>query len=178
MHNRSLALSLAALALGMLMLAYASAPLYDLFCRLTGYGGTTARSAEGFPAEALDRTVTIRFNADIARDLPWQFAPVQREMTVRIGERALAFYTARNMLDVPVKGNAVYNVTPFKAGPYFNKIECFCFQEQTLQPKQEVRMPVSFFVDPAILKDLDAADTHTITLSYTFYPIKEKSVRD
>lgn len=151
----------------MLGMAYAAVPLYDLFCRVTGFAGTV-QTAEATTGEVLDQTIRIRFDASTSR-MPWAFKPVQRTMTVRIGEQALAFYEAHNPTDRTITGTASYNVTPFATGGYFNKIACFCFTEQTLAPGQTVQMPVSFFVDPAILEDREAAAAPEITLSYTFY---------
>jgi cytochrome c oxidase assembly protein subunit 11 len=145
-----------------------SETLYRLFCEATGYGGTT-RIANGPAGRVLDRTVTVRFNADIAPDLPWSFRPSQKEITVRVGERALAFFTATNKADRPVTGQATFNVTPEKSGQYFNKIQCFCFEEQTLAAHQTIEMPVSFFVDPDIAKNRNAEDVKEIILSYTFF---------
>ena len=159
---------------GMLGLTAAAVPLYRLFCQATGYGGTTQR-AEAAPDRQLERTITVRFNADIDPDLPWSFAPEQRQMEVRIGEQNLAFYGATNRSDHPIVGQATYNVTPFKAAPYFSKIACFCFDEQILQPGQQVDMPVSFYVDPGIVSDPDTRDVHTITLSYTFFLLEDES---
>jgi len=153
---------------GMIGLTAAAVPLYDWFCRATGYGGTT-RVAETAPEEVLERTITVRFNADVDPALPWSFTPVQRQMEVRIGERNLAFYRAENRSDRAIVGSATYNVTPNKAGYYFSKIACFCFEEQTLEPGEAVDMPVSFYVDPAIVEDADARDLEAITLSYTFF---------
>lgn len=152
----------------MVGLTAASVPLYDWFCRVTGYGGTTQR-AEGSPVEVLDRAITVRFNADIDPGLGWRFEPVQRTVEVKIGENRLAFYTATNATDRPLVGTATFNVTPYDAGPYFSKIHCFCFEEQPLMPGETVEMPVSFYVDPAILDDPDTAELETITLSYTFF---------
>jgi cytochrome c oxidase assembly protein subunit 11 len=152
----------------MVGLVSASVPLYRLFCQVTGYGGTTQR-AEAAPDVVSDRVMTVRFNADVNGGLPWSFYPEQREVTLPIGETALAFYRAENRSGEAVTGTATFNVTPLKAGQYFNKIECFCFTEQTLQPGQSVDMPVSFFVDPAIIDDPNLDEVHTITLSYTFF---------
>ncbi|MBM3564655.1 MAG: cytochrome c oxidase assembly protein [Alphaproteobacteria bacterium] len=152
---------------GMVGLAYASVPLYRLFCQVTGFGGTTQVAA--LPAQASDRIVTVRFDSNVAKDLPWRFEPMVGSMQVRVGEEALAFYKARNLSDVAVRGSATYNVTPHKAGPFFAKVDCFCFQEQTLEPGEAVDMPVSFFVDPSLLKDPNGADLDEITLSYTFF---------
>ena len=151
-------------------LAWASVPFYDWFCRVTGFGGVT-NTAETNSDVVLDQTITIRFDASLDRGMPWEFKPMQREMTLRIGETGLAFYEAHNPTDHPVAGQASYNVTPYEAGYFFDKIECFCFTEQVLQPGETVEMPVSFYVDPAIVNDRDAKYVHTITLSYTFYEI-------
>jgi cytochrome c oxidase assembly protein subunit 11 len=167
--NRRTALALCSVGAGMFGAAYAAVPLYRLFCQVTGFGGTTQR-AERAPAAPGTRIVTVRFNANVAgTDLPWSFAPVEREMRVRVGEENLAFYRATNHANIAITGQAVFNVTPFKAGPYFNKIACFCFAQQTLEARQSVDMPVSFFVDPAIVDDRSTADIDTITLSYTFF---------
>lgn len=152
----------------MVGLTAASVPLYDWFCRVTGYGGTTQRAA-GAPVEVTDRTITVRFNADVDPALGWRFAPVERTVEVKIGENRLAFYGAANLTERPLVGTATFNVTPYDAGPYFSKIACFCFEEQALMPGEAVEMPVSFYVDPAILEDPDTADLETITLSYTFF---------
>ena len=149
-------------------LGWAAVPLYDLFCRVTGYGGTTAR-AEGGAHDVLDQTVTVRFDASKAKDMPWDFKPVQRKMDVRLGETSIAFYEATNPTDAPVAGTASFNVTPFAAGPHFVKIDCFCFTEQVLAAGETVSMPVTFYVDPAILDDPEARGIPEITLSYTFH---------
>lgn len=151
-------------------LAWASVPFYNWFCRVTGYAGTTNTRAVA-SGEVLDQTIKVRFDASKDRGFPWEFKPMQREIELRIGETGLAFYEAFNPTDRVVAGQAAYNVTPFEAGEFFNKIECFCFTEQVLQPGQRVEMPVTFFVDPAIVTDRDAKFVHTITLSYTFYEI-------
>ena len=164
---------LASVVAGMLGLTAAAVPLYRLFCQVTGYGGTTQR-AEAAPGGEFEQTITVRFNADIAPDLPWSFAPEQRQMEVRIGEQNLAFYGAKNRSDHPIVGQATYNVTPFKAAPYFSKIACFCFDEQILQPGEQMDMPVSFYVDPGILSDPNTQDVRTITLSYTFFLLDDE----
>jgi cytochrome c oxidase assembly protein subunit 11 len=151
-------------------LAWASVPLYDWFCRVTGYGGATG-VASAAPDAPLDQTITVRFDASLERDMPWSFRPVQREMEVRIGETGLAFYEASNPTDAPVAGSASYNVAPFEAGGFFTKIDCFCFEEQVLRPGETVQMPVTFYVDPAIVDDRDARHVGRITLSYTFHQI-------
>ena len=152
-------------------LAWASVPFYDWFCRVTGFSGVTA-VASGDAEIILDKTIKIRFDASLERDMPWDFKPIQREMTLRIGETGLAFYEAYNPTDRPVAGSASYNVAPFDAGGFFAKIDCFCFEEQVLQPGERVKMPVTFYVDPAIVEDRDAKYAKSITLSYTFYEIE------
>ncbi|NSX55985.1 cytochrome c oxidase assembly protein [Parasulfitobacter algicola] len=151
-------------------LAWASVPLYDWFCRVTGYGGTT-NVADGESDLILDRTVKVRFDASLDRNMPWSFKPVERQMEIRIGQTGLAFYEAYNPTDRPIAGTASYNVTPYAAGAYFSKIQCFCFEEQILQPGERVQMPVTFYVDPDIVNDREGKFVHTITLSYTFYQI-------
>ncbi|HLL30729.1 MAG TPA: cytochrome c oxidase assembly protein [Allosphingosinicella sp.] len=160
----------ALLVLAMVGLAFASVPLYRLFCQVTGIGGTTQRAAEA-PGPVAGKEIAIRFDANTASALPWRFSPEKPREIVTIGEREMAFYSARNLSARPVKGTATFNVTPVQAGKYFSKIQCFCFNEQILKPGEEVRMPVVFFVDPAILKDPDAKAISEITLSYTFYPV-------
>ena len=162
------ALILGGVVCGMVGLAFAAVPLYRLFCQVTGFGGTT-QVAEAAPAEIGDRVVTIRFNADTARSLPWHFKPEQREMKVRVGEMVMAVYNAENYSDRALVGSSTFNVTPVKAGAYFNKIECFCFEEQMLAPGERAAFPVSFFVDPEIVGDRRLDDVNTITLSYTFF---------
>lgn len=151
-------------------LAWASVPFYDWFCRVTGFGGATGVAETGSDT-ILDKTIKVRFDASKERGMPWEFRPVQTEMELRIGETGLAFYEAYNPTDRPVAGQASYNVAPYSAGGYFDKIACFCFEEQVLQPGERVQMPVTFFVDPEIVNDRDAKYVHTITLSYTFYEI-------
>ena len=152
-------------------LAWASVPFYNWFCRVTGFGGVTA-VADSASDVVLDKTIKIRFDASLERDMPWEFKPVQREMTLRIGETGLAFYEVYNPTDRPVAGSASYNVAPFDAGGFFAKIDCFCFEEQVLLPGERVEMPVTFYVDPEIVNDRDAKYTKSITLSYTFYEIE------
>ena len=149
-------------------LAWAAVPFYDWFCRVTGYGGTTQVAAAGSD-QVLDRTVRVRFDANVDRGMEWTFRPMQTSMELRIGENGMAFYEAINNSDVPITGTASYNVAPEVAGYYFSKVECFCFTEQTLQPGERIEMPVSFFVDPALAGDADASWVRDITLSYTFH---------
>jgi len=149
-------------------LGFASVPFYDWFCRVTGFGGTTSVS-EVAPEEILDQTIIVRFDASKDRDMPWEFKPVERQMEIRIGETGLAFYEAYNPTDRVVAGTASYNVTPYEAGGFFSKIQCFCFEQQVLQPGERVMMPVTFYVDPEIVTDRDGQYVKQITLSYTFY---------
>jgi cytochrome c oxidase assembly protein subunit 11 len=175
-------LRVAAMALGvsfsMLGLAYASVPLYKLFCQVTGFGGTTQR-ADAAPGAAGTKSVAVRFDANISSGLDWTFHAEQRLMTVKVGEQNMAHYRAVNTSGKTLTGSAVFNVTPVSAGIYFNKIQCFCFTEQTLKPGESVDMPVVFFVDPDMLNDADAKHIKEITLSYTFYPVdKPKTVSE
>jgi cytochrome c oxidase assembly protein subunit 11 len=157
---------------GMVGMAYAAVPLYAMFCQMTGYGGTTQR-VEQYSDRILDREITVRFDANISSGLPWDFKPVQRDMTMKIGETAQAHYTATNLFDTPTAGRATFNVTPEIAGSYFNKVECFCFTDTTLKPGETLDMPVVFYVDPDIADVPELKGITTITLSYTFFPIEE-----
>lgn len=156
----------------MVALVVASVPLYRLFCQVTGYGGTTQK-VEASNGIILAREMTVRFNSDISNDLPWYFKPVQRTVSVRIGEEALIFYKAVNNSNETVTGTATFNVVPFKAAQYFNKIDCFCFTEQTLAPGEEADMPVSFYIDPELADDKRLDEVKEITLSYTFFKAEE-----
>ncbi|MDJ0637519.1 MAG: cytochrome c oxidase assembly protein [Paracoccaceae bacterium] len=160
-------LQLACVILTMGTLAWASVPLYDLFCRVTGWGGATdvADAAPG----AITEEVTVRFDASNAKGMPWEFKPVELKQRIRIGEEGIAFYEAHNPTDRVIAGTASFNVSPYSAGAYFSKIQCFCFELQVLEPGQTVQMPVSYFVEPEILEDADARFVKTITLSYTFH---------
>ena len=160
----------AGVVVGMMGVAYAAVPLYRMFCQVTGFGGTT-QVAEKAPVAAGERVFTVRFNADTARGMPWKFQPQQRAVSLKVGQQALALYEAANPTDRRIVGTSTFNVTPLKAGPYFSKIECFCFTEQALAPGQSVDMPVSFFVDPEISDDRNLDDVKTITLSYTFFEV-------
>jgi cytochrome c oxidase assembly protein subunit 11 len=168
---RKKAIPLVAVGLGMGAMAWAAVPLYDAFCRVTGFGGTTQTATQGAD-RVLDQTVTVRFDASTMRGMPWEFRPVQTAMQVQIGETALAFYEAYNPTGRVVAGSASYNVAPFSMGGYFTKIDCFCFTEQVLQPGQRVTMPVTFYVDPEMVGDAETAAVNTITLSYTFFETK------
>lgn len=161
---------------GMVGMAYAAVPLYSMFCKITGYGGTTQR-VEQYSDRVLDREITIRFDANVSNGLAWDFQPVARDIKIKIGETAQAHYKARNIFDTPSSGRATFNVTPELAGSYFNKVECFCFTDTTLKPGESLDMPVVFFVDPDIVNVPELKDIKTITLSYTFFPIEgEKPV--
>ncbi|MDD9910681.1 MAG: cytochrome c oxidase assembly protein [Ahrensia sp.] len=162
----------AGVTFGMLGMAYAAVPLYQWFCQVTGYAGTTQR-AEAPTGTVLDKTITIRFDANTSNELNWDFAPKERAVTLKIGEKGQTAYTASNISSDRSFGTATFNVTPGIAGAYFNKIECFCFTEQELAAGQSVDMPVIFFVDPDIVNDPLLKGTNTITLSYTFFPDDE-----
>ena len=149
-------------------LAWASVPFYNWFCSVTGFGGTTS-VAEAGSDEILEQTIKIRFDASLERHMPWTFKPLQREIEIRIGETGLAFYEAYNPTDRVVAGSASYNVAPYQAGGFFTKIDCFCFEQQVLQPGERVMMPVTFYVDPEMTRDRDAKFVKHITLSYTFH---------
>jgi cytochrome c oxidase assembly protein subunit 11 len=166
----------ALLALAMVGLGFAAVPLYNLFCRVTGFGGTTQRYdpvAAAAQPKVLSDTISVRFDANVSPKLPWKFYPEHPTDTVSIGARDMAIFIARNDSPHPITGTATFNVTPDQAGKYFTKIQCFCFTQQTLQPGEQIRMPVLFFVDPKIKDDVDARDIQEITLSYTFYPVDE-----
>lgn len=166
--NRVVALACVCFVTGMVGMAYAAVPLYELFCRVTGYGGTTQR-AEKSPDRILDREITVRFDANVAPGLPWIFKPEVTKMKVKIGATEQAVYTIRNVDSIPVGATAAFNVSPPSAGAYFNKLECFCFTEQTLDAGESKTIPVIFFVDPEYANDPDTRDVGTITLSYTFF---------
>ena len=167
-RNARTGVVLAGIVAGMVGLSFASVPLYRLFCQVTGYGGTTQIAAAA-PGAVSERVIKVRFNADTAPDLPWSFKPVQREIALKVGESGLAYYRARNLTAEAVTGTSTFNVTPLKAGRYFSKVQCFCFDEQRLEAGQELDMAVSFFVDPEILSDRNLDEVKTITLSYTFF---------
>jgi cytochrome c oxidase assembly protein subunit 11 len=175
-RNRRSAGLAALLVAGMVALGFASVPLYRVFCQVTGFGGTTQRvEASAVSAVTTGRLVTMRFDSNVSRELPWRFVPENNTERIAIGAREIAFYRAENLSSRPITGTATFNVTPLEAGQYFNKIQCFCFTEQTLQPGESVRMPVTYFVDPAILEDPDIGDVDQITLSYTFYPVDDEA---
>jgi len=168
LRNRRFGINLALVSLGMLMLAYASVPLYRIFCQATGFDGVPMKS-DILSDVVVDREVTIRFNTDVAPNLQWRFRPKQLFMRMKLGENKMAFYEAENISQVPIVGMATYNVTPEKAAKYFNKVQCFCFEQQVLQPNTAKEFPLSFFISPDMMKDKELDDVHTITLSYTFF---------
>ncbi|EIM72881.1 cytochrome C oxidase assembly protein [Nitratireductor aquibiodomus RA22] len=172
-RNRNAAILCVAVVSGMVGMAYAAVPLYQLFCQVTGYGGTTQR-VEQYSDTILDQTITVRFDAN-TNGVPWEFQPKQREVTLRLGETTQISYVSRNLSNEPTSGTATFNVSPARAGAYFNKVECFCFTEQELQPGQSYDMPVVFFVDPEIVKVPELKNLKTITLSYTFFPLEKKA---
>ena len=167
--NRRSAAALGVVAAGMVGLAFASVPLYQLFCKITGYAGTPRIDANAGRGAVSSKTLDVRFDANTDPHIPWGFKAEQLALTVKMGEPTLAFYRAHNNSNETITGTAVFNVTPFKAAPYFSKIQCFCFTEQTLKPGESVDMPVEFVVDPEILKDPNTSEIKAITLSYTFY---------
>ena len=175
-RNARLAWSLAAAVGGMLALAYAASPLYDMFCRATGFGGTPQVAQEG-ERPVLSRTVNVRFDSNVDANLPWRFTPLEREVKVKLGEERLVHYRVTNVSQRPIVGTSTYNVTPETAGAWFNKLQCFCFTEQLLLPGQSMDMPVVFFVDPEMDKDRRYDNVRTITLSYTFFEAKTERAK-
>ena len=177
MRNGFVAMILALVVASMGGLAFASVPLYRLFCQVTGFAGTTQRADGTSAPGGVGKTMSVRFDANIVSSLPWRFKPERNAETVTIGEREIGYFVASNVSDQPITGSATFNVTPEAAGQYFTKIQCFCFNEQTLKPGEQVRMPVVFYVDPKILDDPDARQISEITLSYTFYPVDREKTR-
>lgn len=175
--NRNGAILVGSLVFVMVVFAFASVPLYRIFCQKTGYGGTV-KIAIAAANNMKDRVITVRFNGDVNRDLPWAFKPLQGDTKVYVGETGLAFYHVKNQTSQDFTGIATYNVTPDKAGQYFNKIHCFCFEEQIIHAHQSADMPVQFFIDPAIMDDPDCDDITEITLSYTFFDSKDPNIPD
>jgi cytochrome c oxidase assembly protein subunit 11 len=180
-RNHRTGLVMVLVALAMLGLGFAAVPLYRLFCQVTGFAGTTQRATDAqaidaaqFAKSAGGATISIRFDSQVERGMPWTFKPLQTTHTIAIGERDMALFLAENNSDHPITGAATFNVVPEQTGAYFNKIQCFCFTQQTLQPHQAVRMPVIYYVDPKILQDPDAKDVQQITLSYTFHQVKKQ----
>ncbi len=159
----------------MIAVSFASVPLYRLFCQVTGFGGTTMK-ADKLPDNIVDRDITIKFDANTSQNLHWSFKPEKHQETIKLGQQGLIAYIAKNKDSKPTAGTAIYNVTPNKAGAYFHKIQCFCFGDQTLQPGEEMPMPVVFYVDPKMAEDRDMDDVKTITLSYTFFPAESQEL--
>ena len=178
-RKRGTAIALSSIVAGMVGLAFASEPLYRMFCDVTGYAGTT-QVASTVPKsnEISQRVVAVRFDANVNSKMPWTFKPVQREVKVRLGEQALAYFEATNDSDQPLVGTASFNVTPYKAAIHFNKIDCFCFTQQVLKSGETMKMPVTFFIDPELAKDSNADDLRTITLSYTFFQDDDQSAAE
>lgn len=173
--NARTGLTVLAVVIGMVALAFASVPLYRLFCQVTGFDGKPLVSAD-LPDKIIERTVTIAFNADTGAGMPWDFRPEMKEIKVRLGEKGITSFLAHNPLNVATAGTAIYNVTPPKAGKYFHKIQCFCFDRQVLEPNQKASMPVLFYVDPSMNDDPNMRDVESITLSYTFYEADSKEL--
>lgn len=167
--NTRIAVVCVSVVLGMVGMAYASVPLYRLFCQVTGYGGTTQTAISADGIKMIDRDVTVRFDANVDRKLPWEFKPVQRSVTIKMGEQKQIAFLAKNTSGKTMTGMATFNVTPQSAGIFFNKIECFCFTETTLKPGESLEMPVVFFVDPDMATERETRNIDEITLSYTFY---------
>lgn len=180
MSNAKTGFMAAALAVSMVGVGFAAVPLYRLFCQVTGFGGTTMRvdAAQAATITATNKTIVIRFDANHRSDLPWEFKPERPTDTVTIGAKDMSVFLAKNLSNETVTGTAGFNVTPELAGKYFNKIQCFCFTEQTLKAGEQVRMPVLYYVDPKIMTDPNTKDIEEITLSYTFYPVAKPSTVD
>lgn len=176
-RNSLTALVLFGIVLGMAGLAFSSAPLYKLFCQVTGFGGTPKTNVVRKAIRKPAGVIKVRFDANINSDLPWIFKPEKQKVLVSLGKPKLAFYFAKNVGENPVTGTASYNITPFKVAKYVSKIDCFCFVRQTLEPGKKVPMPVEFIVDPEILEDPDTAEVKTITLSYTFFPVTKNEIK-
>ena len=174
--NSQTALNILAVVVGMFGLAYASVPLYNIFCKATGWGGTT-QEAKIAPDKVIDRKIKVLFNTDVSPELDWQFKKLQDTVTVNVGENKLVFFEATNVGDKPIVGRAEYNVSPAKMGMYFVKLKCFCFQQQVINPGQKVTFPVSFFIDPEIMNDKNLNDVNEVTLSYTFFKYKDQNIK-
>lgn len=178
-NKKSTALILSTIVITMVGLSYGAAPLYRIFCQVTGFGGTTqiadttSNLFEDSSELEENRIITVHFSGDVSDTMPWKFRPIQQEVKVMVGETALAFYTAENPTNTSIVGISTYNVNPQQAGIYFNKIQCFCFEEQRLKPHETIDMPVFFFIDPSFLDDPKMADIDSITLSYTFFNVDE-----
>jgi cytochrome c oxidase assembly protein subunit 11 len=176
-RHRAIAVWCAAVVVAMVGAAYAAVPLYRIFCQATGFDGTPRRAA-GPSKRAIEKTITVRFDGNVAPNLPWRFEPVQSTMTVKLGQNAVAIFRATNLSDRRIVATAAYNIFPEIAALYFNKIECFCFTEQVLEPGQSAELAVSFFIDPEIVRDRDAKGVTYVTVSYTFYPTAAPGVAE
>lgn len=176
-QNKKVAVIVGCVVVGMVGLAYAAVPLYDLFCRVTGYGGTTQR-AELVDTQVIDRDMKVRFVANVHRDMPWDFKPQQTVQSLKVGEQGLAYYEAYNPTDHTIVGRATYNVAPHKAGLYFSKVDCFCFTEQILKPGERVDMPVIYYIDPEIDQDVNLNEVTEVTLSYTFFILDDEETAE
>lgn len=169
--NNKLTIAIIALIMSMLLLSFAAVPIYNLFCKVTGFGGTTQRTSS-YALSKGHKTIRVHFDANVSPDLEWKFIPKHEKVDVITGENVLIFYYSKNLTNRDIIGTAVYNVTPQKAGKYFNKIHCFCFEEQLLKGGKEANMPVAFFIDPEIERDPDTMDVEEITLSYSFFKVR------
>jgi len=176
-NNRQIAFLASAVVVGMIGIAYAAVPLYQIFCQITGYGGTTQRT-EMADVRAIERPMNVRFVANVHREMPWQFKPVQVSQTIKIGEQGLAYYEAYNPTNETIVGRATYNVAPHKAGGYFSKVDCFCFTEQILKPGERVEMPVVYFIDPELDQDINLREVTEVTLSYTFFKLDDEETAE
>ena len=165
---------LTSLVFFMLSASFAAVPFYNWFCKVTGYGGTPVSSAETYSGEIIQQKIKVRFDASKAKDMLWEFTPLQDEIQIRLGETALVFYEAYNPTNKTISGQASFNIFPFSAGNYFSKIDCFCFVEQKLEPGERVKMPVTFYIDPDIINNIETKGIKTLTLSYTFYKLEDK----
>ncbi len=165
---------LTSLVFFMLSASFAAVPFYNWFCKVTGYGGTPVSSTENYSGEIIEQEIKVRFDASKAKDMLWEFSPLQDEIHVKLGETALVFYEAYNPTNKTISGQASFNIFPFSAGSYFSKIECFCFVEQKLEPGERVKMPVTFYIDPDIINNIETKGIKTLTLSYTFYKLDDK----
>ena len=165
---------LTSLVFFMLSASFAAVPFYNWFCKVTGYGGTPVSSTESYSGEIIDQEIKVRFDASKAKDMLWEFTPLQDEIQVKLGETALVFYEAYNPTNKTISGQASFNIFPFSAGSFFSKIDCFCFVEQKLEPGERVKMPVTFYIDPDIINNIETKGIKTLTLSYTFYKLDDK----
>ncbi len=176
--NRKVAFLAGGIVVAMVGMAYAAVPLYDLFCKVTGYGGTPQTENVLASVNTIDRDINVRFVANTHRDMPWDFAPMQISQKIKVGEQKLAYYEAYNPTSKTLVGRATYNVAPHKAGSYFAKVDCFCFTEQILKPGERVEMPVVYYIDPSIEEDLNLDEVTEVTLSYTFFVLDDEETAE